>query len=134
MIRRTARQRRDYLYRKQLALKDASIAQRRSQLKASLASGKPLQKDIADDDQLRKDFKYDESKRGEGEDEEAVMDDEYEALSGIAEPKLLITTSRDPSSRLMQFSKVCVYTHEYVAFFLPITYPRFFPLHCCIKK
>src|SRR5689334_21038755 len=113
MIRRTARQRRDYLYRKQLALAEAGTAQRRAQLKAAIASGKALPKAISDDAQLRKDFKFDESGGGGGDDDNGdgsslqdLLDDEYEALSGISEPKLLITTSRDPSSRLMQFSKV----------------------------
>lgn len=35
------------------------------------------------------------------------MDDEY-ARAGVFDPKILITTSRDPSSRLQQFSKVCI--------------------------
>ena len=34
------------------------------------------------------------------------MDDEY-AQAGVSDPKILVTTSRDPSSRLAQFSKVC---------------------------
>lgn len=33
------------------------------------------------------------------------VDDEY-AQAGISDPKVLITTSRDPSSKLAQFSKV----------------------------
>ena len=33
------------------------------------------------------------------------IDDEY-ARAGMADPKILITTSRDPSSRLGQFAKV----------------------------
>ncbi|KAJ6256585.1 U3 small nucleolar ribonucleoprotein [Drechslerella dactyloides] len=105
MIRRTARERREYLYRKQLAVQDAAVADRRAKLRASLASGKPLSKDIADDEQLRKDYKFDESKHEGGENEAALVDDEYAALSGVAEPRLLITTSRNPSSRLMQFAK-----------------------------
>ena len=32
-------------------------------------------------------------------------DDEY-ARAGVFDPKIVITTSRDPSSRLQQFSKV----------------------------
>ncbi|KAI5853752.1 anticodon-binding protein [Tricharina praecox] len=102
MIRRNARERRDFLYRKQLELQNAQVAEKRAKLKAALASGKPLQKDIADDAQLRKDFKYDESQL---EGDEAFVDDEYDALSGIVDPKIIITTSRDPSSRLMQFAK-----------------------------
>lgn len=35
------------------------------------------------------------------------MDDEYDR-SGIEDPKIFITTSRDPSSRLIQFAKVCL--------------------------
>lgn len=101
MLRRQARERRDFLYRKQLELQEAQIAERRAKLKAALASGKPLPKEIADDTQLRKDFKYDESR----EDEADFIDDEYAALSGIVDPKIIITTSRDPSSRLMQFAK-----------------------------
>jgi hypothetical protein len=38
-------------------------------------------------------------------DEADQMDDEYYNL-GMREPRILITTSRDPSSRLLQFSKV----------------------------
>ncbi|KAG0638164.1 anticodon-binding protein [Tuber brumale] len=104
MIRRNARERRDFIYRKQLELQSAQVAEKRSKLKAALASGKPLPKEIVDDVQLRRDFKYDESREVDG-DEAAQIDDEYATLSGIVDPKILITTSRDPSSRLLQFSK-----------------------------
>lgn len=33
------------------------------------------------------------------------MDDEYK-WAGVEDPKIMITTSRDPSSRLKQFAKV----------------------------
>ncbi|KAH0608665.1 uncharacterized protein H6S33_001799 [Morchella sextelata] len=106
MIRRNARERRDFIYRKQLELQDAQIAEKRSALKAALASGKPLSKEIANDAKLRKDFKYDESHTPNPDDDEAEkLDNEYATLSGIVDPKILITTSRDPSSRLLQFSK-----------------------------
>ncbi|ODV67045.1 U3 small nucleolar ribonucleo protein IMP4 [Hyphopichia burtonii NRRL Y-1933] len=98
MIRRQARERREYLYRKALELQESSKTEKRQQLKAALASGKPLLKELGDDVQLQKDFIYDES-------EQTEIDDEYSALSGIAEPKLIITTSRNPSVRLLQFAK-----------------------------
>ncbi|KAI7096476.1 hypothetical protein KC316_g21345, partial [Hortaea werneckii] len=62
MIRRQARQRRDYLYRRALTLRDAEIAEKRAKLKQSLATGKPLDPSIANDKQLRQDYKYDESR------------------------------------------------------------------------
>lgn len=100
MIRRQARQRRDYLYRRALTLRDAEIASKRAALKASLATGKPLDPTIANDTQLRKDYKYDESQP-----ENLSIDDEYAHLSGIVDPRILITTSRSPSSRLGAFAK-----------------------------
>ena len=36
--------------------------------------------------------------------ESTSVDDEYRT-AGIVDPKLMITTSRDPSSRLLQFAK-----------------------------
>ena len=57
MIRRNARERRDYLYRRALTLKDAEPADKRAALKASISTGKPLNKAVATDDALRADFK-----------------------------------------------------------------------------
>lgn len=39
------------------------------------------------------------------EDDVDNFDDEY-ALAGVEDPKILLTTSRDPSSKLAQFAKV----------------------------
>lgn len=98
MIRRQARERREYLYRKSLELQESALQQKRQQIKAALASGKPLPKDIAEDEKLQKDFLYDESAQ-------ELVDDEYAALSGIVEPKIVVTTSGNPSAKLLQFSK-----------------------------
>lgn len=84
-------------------LRDASIAEKRAQLKASLASGKPLDPTIANDKALREDFKYDESK--DKDDSEMDIDDEYVLTSGIIDPRPLVTTSRSPSARLGAFAK-----------------------------
>jgi len=105
MDRRQARQRRDYLYRRALTLRNAEIASKRAALKSSLASSKPLDPSIANDKQLRKDFKYDESRADRTIEDELDLDDEYAHLSGIVEPRVLVTTSRDPSSRLGGFAK-----------------------------
>jgi U3 small nucleolar ribonucleoprotein protein IMP4 len=101
MLRRQARERRDYLHRRALQLRDAAIAEKRQQLKKSLATGKPLSKDIADDKSLKKDYKYDESLEVARE----TIDDEYALVSGLTEPRPLVTTSRSPSTRLSAFSK-----------------------------
>jgi U3 small nucleolar ribonucleoprotein protein IMP4 len=78
-------------------------------LKASLASGKPLDSSIADDKKLREDFKYDESlPTSDKKDKDADMldlDDEYALTSGIVDPRPIVTTSRNPSVRLGAFAK-----------------------------
>ncbi|GMG28565.1 unnamed protein product [Aspergillus oryzae] len=98
-----------YLYRRALLLRDASIAEKRAQLKASLASGKPLGPSIANDKQLREDFKYDESlPTSDKKDKDADMldlDDEYALTSGVVDPRPIVTTSRNPSVRLGAFAK-----------------------------
>jgi U3 small nucleolar ribonucleoprotein protein IMP4 len=105
MIKRQTRERRDYLYRRALTLQQAEVAAKRAKLKASLASGKPLDPEIAKDKQLREDYKYDESRADRNTEEELGLDDEYAALSGIRDPRIVVTTSRDPSSRLSTFAK-----------------------------
>ncbi|KAF2637135.1 Brix-domain-containing protein [Massarina eburnea CBS 473.64] len=105
MIRKQARERRDYIYRRALTLRDAELASKRAALKASLASGKPLSADVASDDKLREDYKYDESRADRTVEEELGLDDEYSQLSGVVDPRILVTTSRDPSSRLGTFAK-----------------------------
>jgi U3 small nucleolar ribonucleoprotein protein IMP4 len=105
MIRKQARERRDYLYRRALTLRDAELASKRAALKASLATGKPLSSDLASDTALRQDFKYDESRADRTADDELALDDEYAQLSGVVDPRVLVTTSRDPSSRLGTFAK-----------------------------
>lgn len=98
MIRKHARERREYLYRKAVELQEAKLTEKRQQLKAALATGKPLSKDISEDAELQKNFIYDES-------EQVNVDDEYAATSGIVEPRIIVTTSRNPSVKLLQFSK-----------------------------
>ncbi|RDA83216.1 hypothetical protein CP532_4361 [Ophiocordyceps camponoti-leonardi (nom. inval.)] len=105
MIRKQARQRRDYLYRRALLLRDAEMSEKRAKLRASLASGKPLEASMANDKALRKDYAYDESMPERSNEEQLDLDDEYAQLSGIVDPRVLVTTSRDPSTRLSAFAK-----------------------------
>lgn len=99
MLRRQARERREYLYRKAQELQESQLQHKRQIIKNALAQGKPLPKELADDDQLQKDFRYDQSK------DSVDIDDEYAATSGISDPRVVVTTSRNPSARLSQFAK-----------------------------
>lgn len=87
-----------------MLLRDAATAEKRAQLKSALAAGKPLKKDLANDKQLRQNFKYDESKDDDA-DLAVDLDDEYALTSGLVDPRPLVTTSRSPSTRLSTFAK-----------------------------
>jgi U3 small nucleolar ribonucleoprotein protein IMP4 len=63
-------------------LRDAEIAEKRAKLRTALASGKPLDPEIANDKQLRQDYDYDVSRDVAG-DESLDIDDEYSELSGV---------------------------------------------------
>lgn len=101
MIRRNTRLRKEYIYRKALEAKDRQIFERKQALKNALAEGKQIPTELRNESEtLKNDLLFDEHQ----EDMQTHIDDEY-AQAGVHDPKVLITTSRDPSSRLQQFAK-----------------------------
>ncbi|KAG9096353.1 snoRNA-binding rRNA-processing protein imp4 [Ceratobasidium sp. UAMH 11750] len=101
MIRRQARERREYIYRKAQEAQERQTYERKQKLKDALASGKPLPTELRRDaTELGKTLTMDESQA----EPSTHIDDEY-ARAGIMDPKIVITTSRDPSSKLLQFAK-----------------------------
>ncbi|KAI8364793.1 anticodon-binding protein [Radiomyces spectabilis] len=101
MIRRNTRLRREYLYRKSLEAKERTIFERKQAIKKAIEQGKPIPTELRNvGEDLRADLPFDQAQ----EDLTTHEDDEY-ARAGVFDPKILITTSRDPSSRLQQFSK-----------------------------
>ncbi|KAG8691893.1 snoRNA-binding rRNA-processing protein imp4 [Ceratobasidium sp. 423] len=101
MIRRQARERREYIYRKNQEAQERQTYERKQKLKDALASGKQLPTELRKDAaELGKVMTMDESQA----EPTTHIDDEY-SRAGIMDPKIVITTSRDPSSKLLQFAK-----------------------------
>ncbi|KAF8610438.1 Brix-domain-containing protein [Ceratobasidium sp. AG-I] len=101
MIRRQARERREYIYRKAQETQERQTFERKQKLKDALASGKQLPTELRKDaTELGKNMTMDESQA----EPSTHIDDEY-SRAGIMDPKIVITTSRDPSSKLLQFAK-----------------------------
>lgn len=102
MLRRNTRLRKEYLYRRSLTGKEKESYEKKRRLKEALKDGKPVPTELMSmaaglQEQL------------EMEDEQtlkppSLVDDEY-AMAGYDEPKIMLTTSRDPSSRLTRFAK-----------------------------
>ncbi|KAG6885205.1 hypothetical protein C0993_004887 [Termitomyces sp. T159_Od127] len=101
ILRRQIRERRQYIYAKSQEAQERQTYERKQQLKDALASGKSLPTELRRDAKnLAKDLAFDSAQ----EEPTTHIDDEY-SRAGIQDPKIVITTSRDPSSKLLQFTK-----------------------------
>eukprot|EP00357_Protocruzia_adherens_P003976 CAMPEP_0115010604 /NCGR_PEP_ID=MMETSP0216-20121206/23420_1 /TAXON_ID=223996 /ORGANISM="Protocruzia adherens, Strain Boccale" /LENGTH=289 /DNA_ID=CAMNT_0002378861 /DNA_START=109 /DNA_END=978 /DNA_ORIENTATION=- len=102
MIRKNTRLRKEYLYKKGQEQQEKIKMEKKLKIKAALEQNKAIPTELkAEEKALRHEIDL--------EDKDTFIptshiDDEY-ALAGVKEPRILVTTSRDPSSRLMQFSK-----------------------------
>lgn len=100
--RRQTRLRREYLYRKSLEGQEKASYEQKRLVREALASGKPLPTEVrASYDSLKQQVDAEDTRT---EEVRTHIDDEY-ADAGLVEPRVCVTTSRDPSSRLKQFSK-----------------------------
>ncbi|KAK9162417.1 hypothetical protein Syun_003319 [Stephania yunnanensis] len=105
MLRRNIRLRREYLYRKSLEGKERLLYEKKRKIKEALEDGKAIPTELVNEEAaLRQEIDL--------EDEHTAVpkthiDDEY-ANAAEKDPKILLTTSRDPSSRLTQFVKVYI--------------------------
>jgi len=98
-----ARERREFLYRKSLQGKERELYEKKRKLKQALAEGKPIPTELRKEEaELRYQIELDD--QSVEQQNPLSLDDEYNR-AGIEDPKVFITTSRDPSSRLSQFAK-----------------------------
>ncbi|KAJ1610312.1 IMP4 U3 small nucleolar ribonucleoprotein [Cryptosporidium canis] len=101
MFRRNARQRKEYISRKGLEQIEKNRLERGIRIKEALDEGKQIPTELKGiSDNLVANIDLIDTYV----DPNHIVDDEY-SLSGLYQPKVLITTSRSPSSRLLQFVK-----------------------------
>lgn len=100
-MRRTARLRREYVYKKSLEGKEREDFEKKEVVRSALATGMPLPGDLREEAVA--------IKRASDLDDERTaqlrshIDDEY-ASAAYRDPRVCIITSRDPSSRLRVFA------------------------------
>jgi U3 small nucleolar ribonucleoprotein protein IMP4 len=100
--RRSARLRREYLYRKSLASSESSTYEDKRRIRDALSQGRALPTELrATYDRLKDDIDHEDSKTAVST---SHVDDEY-GDAGRSDPRVCVTTSRAPSSRLKQFAK-----------------------------
>ena len=101
-LRRNVRLRREYLYRKSLEGKERAIYERKKRLRECLREGKQIPTELRGEEAaLREQLKFDDDGNIKPR---SHVDDEYNS-AGVHDPRICVTTSRDPSSRLKQFAK-----------------------------
>ncbi|KAL2898344.1 U3 small nucleolar ribonucleoprotein IMP4 [Bienertia sinuspersici] len=102
MLRRNQRLRREYLYRKSLEGKERLLYEKKRKIKEALEEGKPIPTELRNEEAaLRQEIDLEDDHTAIPK---SVIDDEY-AKASEREPKILLTTSRDPSQPLTQFTK-----------------------------
>jgi len=103
MLRRNARLRREFIYRKSLEGKERELYEKKRTIRQCLEDGKVIPTELRrEESKLREDLAMEDTRTATyGAN---VADDEY-ARANESEPRVLLTTSRDPSSRLTQFAK-----------------------------
>eukprot|EP00948_MAST-09A_sp_MAST-9A-sp1_P003735 g3735.t1 len=117
-LRRNIRLRKEYLYRKSLEGKASDLYDKKQRIKKALREGKPVPTELRDEEaSLRREIELEDERTAKygsrasslfpsaatGYDPSSI-DDEY-ATATLRDPKICITTSRQPSSRLKQFAK-----------------------------
>lgn len=115
MLRRNIRLRKEYLYRKSLEVKQREEAEKKRKIQSALrgmpSSDAEKRKFCSDErplpTELRSEIRI-KDKIDLEDDNTAIprthIDDEY-SHAGEIDPKISLTTSRDPSSKLVQFAK-----------------------------
>lgn len=101
MLRRNARLRKEYLLKKSQEGEKQELQQKRQRVKEAIESGKLLPADLRDEaEKLKEEAEFDDPANTLS----THIDDEY-AKVGLYDPKILITSAREASGRLLQFVK-----------------------------
>ncbi|KAL0207016.1 hypothetical protein P9112_012727 [Eukaryota sp. TZLM1-RC] len=102
MQRRVIRLRKEYLFRKAVEDEAKEDMEKKSQIRKALAEGRRIPSELREEaDSLKEQIIAEDARTMEGT---SFLDDEY-ATATTRDPKILITTSRSPSTRLLQFAK-----------------------------
>lgn len=105
MERRNARLRREYIFRKSLQPKYRAEYKAKKKLQNALDSGEKVPLSIQSKfDRLATELKADDVHTRDIGKRTKFLDDEY-ALAGVKDPRVLLTTSRNPTNKLLRFVK-----------------------------
>jgi U3 small nucleolar ribonucleoprotein protein IMP4 len=100
-MKRNIRLKREYLFKKSLEAKNTVEADKKARLDRAITNNSNIPEDLKDEEsKLRASALWDDSETAKPK---THIDDEYGSWKG--DPRVCVTTSRDPSSKLKEFSK-----------------------------
>ncbi|OAF71404.1 U3 small nucleolar ribonucleoprotein IMP4 [Intoshia linei] len=105
MLRRQARERREYIYRKSAEQEKKLLNVKKQKISDAIDGGDRIPHQLKDEaDKLKNivDWEDNNTKKINSE-----IDDEYRC-AGLTDPKIVVTTSHNPSAKLKEFVKVCL--------------------------
>ena len=102
MLRDVQRLRQEFLTRREHETVHRAIDSRKKQLRSAMDAGTPMPGHLVKDAVSLK--KFVELDDDQTKDALNNIDDEY-ALAGVEDPKIFVTTSREPSQKLLEFAK-----------------------------
>ncbi|XP_023342415.1 U3 small nucleolar ribonucleoprotein protein IMP4 [Eurytemora carolleeae] len=113
MLRRKARERREYLYRKSVEDQHRKIQDKKDRVRRAVEDHSLIDTDLKRDAlELQRMGAWDDAgpelavqQGGAGGGTLANSQDDEYRWAGVEDPKIMITTSRDPSAKLKQFAK-----------------------------
>jgi U3 small nucleolar ribonucleoprotein protein IMP4 len=105
MLRRNARERREFLYKKSLQQEERERLDRKIRVREALEKGTPIAEEDLRMETEEKEYGFHQLfEMNQKEKKELEIDNEY-TNAGKNDPKILLTTSIDPSDRLKRFTK-----------------------------
>ena len=102
MLRKTIRKRKEYLFSKEKTRANKDKIEKKKQLKQAYDNNTKIATELyRDEEKLQESLAYDDTNTLV---QRTHVDDEYE-VDRYTEPKIMLTSSRKPSQRLIQFQK-----------------------------
>ncbi|KAL0478181.1 U3 small nucleolar ribonucleoprotein IMP4 [Acrasis kona] len=109
IIRKNARLRREYLYKRSVQLEERERLDRKIRVREALEKGLPLSDKDLEKEAMEKEYGFDHLfNLNDKQKKEIQLDNEY-ATAGASDPKILLTSAHDPSDRMKRFLKEVKY-------------------------
>lgn len=104
MLRKSARLRREFLYSRSLQQEERERLDRKVRIREALEKGTPISEQDFEAEAREKEYGFNEEIHNKVKKASELLDNEY-AMAGARDPKILLTSSHEPSDSMNRFIK-----------------------------